>query len=197
MTNIFEQAKDVYSYESFLELTASLLNEGKTTGDNQSEEYMFYAKLNLQRMQRWNKTFTLREDVAYAVKHIQPQTWWLITEGWCGDGAQNLPALAKMEEASAGNIKLNIVLRDDNPNIIEQYLTNGTKSIPVLVAFDADGKQLFRWGPRPVAAQALLTAWKNEANQRPFEAFEKEMHTWYTKDTGNAVQDEMLALLQN
>lgn len=196
MTNIFDQAKKVYSYDSFLQLAEALLNEGKTTGDNQSEEYLFYAKLNLQRMQRWNKTFTLREDIAYAVKNIKPQIWWLITEGWCGDGAQNLPALAKMEEASAGNIKLNIVLRDENPKIIEQYLTNGTKSIPVLVAFDKEGNQLFRWGPRPVAAQALLTARKNEQPQRPFEEFEKEMHTWYTKDKGNAVQDEILALLQ-
>lgn len=197
MTTIFERAKEVYNYHQFLQLTETLLAEGKTTGNNQSEDYLFFAKLNLQRMQRWNKTFKLRADVLDKVRSVPTQTWWVITEGWCGDSAQNLPAMAVMEAASEGRITLKIVLRDEHPVIMEQYLTNGSKSIPILVSLDKQGNQLFKWGPRPEAAQALLMAWRQEAVPRPFEEFEKEMHTWYTRDKGNTLQDELLALLQN
>lgn len=197
MTTIFDTAKEVYTYQQFLQWTETLLAEGKTTGNNQSEDYLFFSKLNLQRMQRWNKTFKLRADVLDKVRSVPPQTWWLITEGWCGDSAQNLPAMAVMEAASEGRIHLKIVLRDENPAIMDQYLTNGSKSIPILVSLDNEGNQLFKWGPRPEAAQALLMAWRQEAVPRSFEAFEKEMHTWYTRDKGNTLQDELLALLQN
>jgi hypothetical protein len=193
MISVFETATKVYTYKEFVQLADDLLAEGKTTGTNQSEEYLFYAKLNLQRMHRWDKTFELRDDVREKVKTVSPQTWWVITEGWCGDSAQNLPAIAKIAEASGGNIKLWIVLRDENPQIMDQYLTKGSRSIPILAATDdASGKELFRWGPRPVPAQKLLMEWKNDPQPESFEAFEKKMHTWYTKDKGNTLLDELM-----
>lgn len=197
MNTIFDSALRYWDYEAFEHMLEALLAEGKTTGEKQTEEYLFYAKLNLQRMHRWDKTFSLREDVARAMQQQQPQQWWVITEGWCGDSAQNLPAIARMARASQGKIELRIVLRDENPSIMDQYLTGTSRSIPILAALDSAGKERFRWGPRPAAAQALLTAWKQSAAPVPFEEFEKEMHTWYTRDKGNAVQDEILGLLQN
>lgn len=195
--NIFEAAQQQYTYEQFEQLLDTLMAEGKTTGPNQSEEYLHYARLNLQRMHRWDKTFQLRPDVAESLADVPEQSWWVITEGWCGDSAQNLPAIAKMAAATQGKVQLRIVLRDEHPQIMDQYLTNGnSRSIPILVAFDKEQRQLFRWGPRPEAAQALLTAWKNNPAPVAFEEFEKEMHTWYTRDKGNAVQDELMLLLQ-
>ncbi|WP_118973718.1 thioredoxin family protein [Taibaiella koreensis] len=195
---IFDTAKQHYSYAEFVQLLETLMAEGKTTGPNQSDDYLFYARLNLQRMRRWDKTFELREDVLSAMSNVVTQDWWVITEGWCGDSAQNLPAIARMAEAAKGKITLRIVLRDENPQIMDQYLTNGTsRSIPILVAFDGNGNQLFRWGPRPVTAQALLTAWKSNPAPVSFEEFEKEMHTWYALNKGKAVQDELMQLLQN
>ncbi len=196
--NIFESAATTFSYNEFIQHAEKLLAEGKTTGTNQSEEYLFYAKLNLQRMHRWGKTFHIRQDLSEQLQHIQPQDWWVITEAWCGDSAQNLPVIAKIEEASSGRIRLRIALRDDNPGIMDQYLTNGTsRSIPVLVAFDKDGKEIFKWGPRPEAAQQLYTDWKNTTPTKSFEDFEKDMHTWYTQNKGNDLQDEILALLKD
>lgn len=198
MNSIFETAKRSFNYPEFTMLLENLMKEGKTTGNNQREEYLFYTRLNLQRMKRWDKTFSLRKDVLEKINTVQPQDWWVITEGWCGDSAQNLPAIEKMARASAGKINLHIILRDENPQIMDQYLTNGTsRSIPIIVAFDQQGNQLFRWGPRPADAQALLMAWKSNPTSSTFEQFEKEMHTWYAKDKGNAVQDEILQLLQN
>ncbi len=198
MNNIFETAGVYFSYEAFVQHAEQLLAEGKTTGQVQNEDLLFYTKLNLQRMHRWEKTFSLRPDIRDLLS-VQPvQDWWVITEAWCGDSAQNLPVLAKMAEASAGNIRLHIVLRDDNPGIMDQYLTNGvSRSIPILVAFSKEGIQKLKWGPRPQAAQILFNEWKNAATPLPFEDFEREMHTWYTRDKGNAVQDEIRALLIN
>jgi len=194
---IFDNATQHYSYTAFIDLLNGLMSEGKTTGSNHSDEYLHYAKMNLQRMRRWDKTFELRPDVQQVIRSLPPQHWWVITEGWCGDSAQNLPVLSKMAEASEGRISLRIVLRDENPGIMDQYLTNGTaRSIPILVAFDQQGNQLFKWGPRPAAAQALHTAWKANPTPVPFEDFELEMHTWYTHDKGNALQDEILQLVQ-
>jgi hypothetical protein len=196
--SIFDSAKNIYSYTAFSDLLSLLLIDGKTTGENHSIEYLHYAKMNIQRMHRWDKTFELRSDVIETIKTLPAQNWWVITEGWCGDSAQNLPAIHKMAEASNGKINLRIILRDENPSIMNQYLTNGTsRSIPILAAFDKQGNSLFRWGPRPAGAQALLTAWKSNPVPMSFDDFELEMHTWYTRDKGNAVQDEIMQSVQN
>ena len=198
MNTIFGTAKRSFTYKAFSQLVETLLAEGKTTGNKQSNEYLFYAKLNLQRMKRWDKTFQPRKDVLEIMPTVMHQDWWVITEGWCGDSAQNLPAIEKMAEASKGKVTLHIVLRDENPQIMDQYLTNGTsRSIPILAAFDKEGKFLFKWGPRPHGAQMLLTAWKNNPAASSFEEFEKELHTWYTQDKGNTLQNEFMRLLQN
>lgn len=196
--SVFSKATQSYTYDEFLDMLEQLLAEGKTTGPNQSEEYLHYAKLNMQRMRRWNKTYTISNALQDKIRKQQPQDWWVITEGWCGDSAQNLPAIAKMVAASAGKIKLRIVLRDENPEIMDQYLTNGkSRSIPILVAFDAEDRQLFKWGPRPEPAHAMLLDWKSKAEPEPFEEFEKAMHTWYTHDKGQTLEAEIAALLEN
>jgi hypothetical protein len=193
---IFDAASNIYTYASFSDLLSVLLLEGKTTGENHSPEYLHYAKMNIQRMHRWDKTFELRPEVTRKIQTLPAQNWWVITEGWCGDSAQNLPVLNKMAEASEGKINLRIILRDENPEIMNQYLTNGiSKSIPILAAFDLHGTPLFKWGPRPEGAQALLTAWRSNPVPMAFEDFEVEMHTWYARDKGNALQDEIMQLV--
>ncbi|PZF74187.1 thioredoxin family protein [Taibaiella soli] len=193
--NHFSKATQYYNYAEFLHLIETLMAEGKTTGNNQSEQYQFYTKLNFQRMQRWNKTFHLTESFAEQLKNQPQQTWWVITEGWCGDSAQNLPGIAKMAAASEGKIELRIVLRDEHPEIMDQYLTNGSRSIPKLVSLDLDGNEVFQWGPRPATAQELMMAWKKNPEGKDFETFEKELHTWYTQNKGIELQGEIAALM--
>lgn len=198
MNNPFDKANNSFTYSEFIDHLNQLMAEGKTTGLDQSEKYLHYAKLNLQRMKRWDKTFELNDELKLAIQKTAQQQWWVITEGWCGDSAQNLPAIQKMAEASNGQISLRIILRDDNLEIMDQYLTNGTsRSIPVLVAFDQNNQPLFRWGPRPAEAQALFTEWKNSEHPESFEDFELTMHTWYTQNKGAALQQEFMAILQN
>jgi len=76
---------------------------------------------------------------------------------------------------------------------MDQYLTNGKRAIPVLVAFDLDGNELFRWGPRPEAAAELFRECK-EAGQAK-ETILEELHRWYAKDRGCTIEEELKSLL--
>lgn len=172
-------------------------DEYKTYFEQQSEvesSLQDYMKLNLQRSNRIEKTYQVSSDICEAIGHIQePQLWMIITEPWCGDSAQCLPYLAKIAECN-DQITLRILLRDQNIDIMDQYLTNGKRGVPKLVAFSETGEEHFRWGPRPKPAQKLfddgIAAGKEKKDIYP------EMHKWYAKDKGQALEREILDLLQ-
>ncbi len=140
------------------------------------------------------KTFKVSDDLKEEIKKInEPQLWMVITENWCGDSAQNLPYLALIA-AENPNINFKIILRDSNPEIMDQFLTNGARSIPILAAFDNNGDELFRWGSRPKAAQQLFLQWKAEGIVSP-ELYEK-LHFWYARNKGEAIESEFLNILK-
>jgi hypothetical protein len=78
---------------------------------------------------------------------------------------------------------------------MDNHLTNGSRSIPRLIAHDVFGTELFTWGPRPVHAQSLLLSWKQRPQGRSWEDFEKELHTWYAKDKTLSIQKEFTDIL--
>ncbi len=161
--------------------------------DDEQKDLFEYKKLNLVRSDRIDKNYKVSEELAVEIKNIkEKQLWMVITEDWCGDSAQNLPYLARMAEISP-NIDFRIILRDSNPEIIDLYLTNGTRSIPKLVAFDMGGNELFNWGPRPKAAHDLIHQWKSEGIVKP-ELYEK-LHLWYGRNRGKDIEAEMTEIL--
>lgn len=158
--------------------------------DRQSLEY---KKLNFQRTQRIEKSYEVSGELKSEIENIQEkQIWMVITESWCGDSAQNLPYIAKMALLNPG-IDFRIIHRDENPDIMDLYLTNGTRSIPKLIVFDLEGNELFTWGPRPKTAQELIIQWKNEGIVKP-ELYEK-LHLWYGRNKGKDIEAEFQELL--
>ena len=169
--------------------------ERRTTGPKQSEELNEYTKLNLHRMQRLNKTVVLSERLKIAVKQIQaPQRWYVLTEAWCGDAAQNIPILAAMAKLNP-LIDLQLLLRDENPDLMDMYLTKGGRSIPKLIAVDSEYNEIFTWGPRPEGAQHLLKIYK-ENPVKPYKEFSEDIQRWYVKDKTQSIQKELLTLLE-
>src|SRR5690554_6935139 len=155
--------------------------------------YLDYFKLNRSRQRRWLKTAEINADLAQIIKSIdKKQTWYLITEPWCGDAAHNVPFIYKMTELNP-NIELKIVWRDTAPYMIEDYLTNGGKSIPKLVIRDENEKDLHVWGPRPAECQTLYEQLK--AENADFEKQKIELQNWYNKDKGQSVQKEFVEML--
>ena len=73
----------------------------------------------------------------------------VITEDWCGDALTNFPVLARMAEG-ASNVEVRVFLRDQNPDLMDQYLNRGMfRSIPVFVFFDENMKEVARFIERP------------------------------------------------
>jgi hypothetical protein len=195
--NGFDTIIRYYTYSEFVKLTESLLSEGKTTGPDQSEAMIGYTRLNLHRMHRWEKTYTVPGEIKKVMEQVQPQTWWIITEAWCGDSSQLLTQLYRLAETSNGKIDLRIILRDEHNDIMDRYLTNGSRSIPKLVALDQYETELFSWGPRPAPVQKLVTDWKANHAGRSYDDIKKEVHFWYSKDNGKTLEQEITALLQH
>ena len=182
-----------YSYEEYREKVNDLFANGKTTGDNHSESMMDYTKMNIQRMNRWDKKVELSEDMKDALSRLNCSfDWILISEAWCGDAAQNLPILGAIAKHSE-KINLQVILRDENTEIMNDYLTNGGMSIPKLIIFDKEtGKEVTTWGPRPGVLQQMVMDNKHSDNPIPFSEFSIDIQKWYNKDKGQTLQKEVM-----
>jgi hypothetical protein len=187
-----------FSYSEFVELTERLVQENRTTGANQSEEYLAYTRICLQRMIRWNKTSKVSEALEQLLLQVnQPQVWVVITEAWCGDGAQSIPHLAKLADLNP-LITIKIVLRDEHPDLMDAYLTKGNRSIPKLVAMTADLQQeLFTWGPKPKYLLDLHAAFKQNSEGRSYSDFLEEVHLWYAKNKQKDLESEIYPLISS
>ncbi|MHB8336429.1 MAG: thioredoxin family protein [Ignavibacteriaceae bacterium] len=181
------------TYREYMQsIIDEISNTNPETLNDDQKEIFEYKKLNLQRSGRVDKTYVVSENLKNTIKNIKEKQFWMVlTEGWCGDSAQNLPHIAKIAEVNP-NIELRILLRDSNLDIIDLYLTNGTRSIPKLAAFDEEGNELFIWGPRPKQAQELLIKLKSEGIVKP-ELYEK-LHLWYGRNRGKEIEEEFLEI---
>lgn len=115
-----------------------------------------YLNYNWDRQALVHDEYNPSDALTNAVTSIDdPQLWMVLTEPWCGDSAFLLPVLA---EAAGLNddVTFRILLRDDNLDIMDEYLTGGSRGIPKLVAFSEDGTERFTWGPRPDGARTLF-----------------------------------------
>lgn len=92
-------------------------------------------------------------------------------------------------------ITYDLQLRDSEPFLIEDYLTNGGKAIPKLISRDENGNDLFVWGPRPAGAQELMNRLKEENAE--FETIKIELQNWYNHDKGKQIQSELKELLMS
>ena len=158
-------------------------------------DYLDYTKLNFSRMNRWFKKGELAIDLLQTVAAIDaPQQWIVITEPWCGDAAHNVPFI-EMVAATTPLITVSYVLRDTPPFLIEEYLTNGTKSIPKLIIRDGQGKDLVTWGPRPANCQLMYAALLKK--QADFDTVKVEIQNWYNGNKGVELQQELRELILN
>lgn len=156
-------------------------------------EWPGITRLNLQRTLRLERTWQPTPQLAARLMRIsEPQTWLVISEPWCGDSAQCLPCLGVASGLSP-LVRLRILRRDAHPEIMDRYLTRGTRSIPILVSLADDGRELFRWGPRPAAAQAVVEAAKAEGLDK--HSVHERLHLFYGRDRGRALDGELVAVL--
>ncbi|ESU29744.1 hypothetical protein FLJC2902T_02190 [Flavobacterium limnosediminis JC2902] len=194
-TIIANSLKNSYNYAEYRTKVTELLAEGKSSGNEQSEDLLHYSQLNEVRMNRLDKTLVVPEEVKILFGQLKTKYIWLVlAEGWCGDAAQLLPIMHKMDEVAA-NIDLRIVFRDENESLMQEFLTNGARAVPKLIILNADNHEvLAAWGPRPEGATRLIKEFKAKFGVVN-EVAKTELQKWYLHDKGLSTMDEITKIM--
>lgn len=141
----------------------------------------------------WERTTVPPETVARAA--AVPGTWRLLVlaADWCIDATDVVPTLARLAEATPG-WELRVLDRDAHLPLMDEHLTNGrSRSIPVALLLDGDGRERGWWGPRPAPLQAWVTTDGQAVESR--ERY-REIRKWHLRDRGATVLDEVLKLAE-
>ena len=183
------------TYNDYRDLVSQLVEENSTTGNEKTEALANYTMLNDRRMKRWDKTVKVSDEMKAKIENFDKKTTWLvITESWCGDAAHIMPVINKVAELNA-NIDYKVVLRDKNDQLMNQFLTNGGKSIPKLIVIDNEANNVVNtFGPRPTLATEMVNAYKTEHGQLTPE-FKEDLQHWYNKDKGQSTIKDLVNLL--
>ena len=183
------------SYSTYRTHIKEFIKKGLSTGIEQSDAIFNCSTLNDKRMDRLDKTLSLSENTLTSLNELNNDiTLLVISEGWCGDAAQILPVIHKIAEASS-KITLKIIFRDENPELMNLYLTNGGKAIPKVLIINEENNVLNSWGPRPSTATKMVLDYK-EKNGVIDDEFKKDLQMWYNKDKGNNTQQDLINLIK-
>lgn len=177
---------------AYQQIFQDIINDPNPVSPYDNPDYLNYTKLNWARQHRWLKSGILNETLAGIIERTtEPQFWTIITEPWCGDASHNIPFIHRLSELNP-LINVEYQLRDAEPFLINQYLTNGSKSIPKLIIADQDNNELAVWGPRPAGCQALYDQLLK--NHVEMEQKKIALQQWYNADKGISLQIELIAL---
>ncbi len=195
-TLITNSLNNSMSYSSFKKLVYDLLQQGKSTGKNQSDALLNYSLLSDKRMKRLDKTIKLTDETITSVKKYKNNiTMLVLMESWCGDGAQTLPVMNKIATLNP-KISFKVLLRDENEDLMNQFLTNGGQSIPKLLFIDDKTKQVLKtWGPRPSVATKMVNEYKEKHGKLDAD-FKKDLQIWYNKDKGVSTQTDLVKIFE-
>lgn len=196
MNSIIKSAlNNSISYSQYRELMDKLVEENGTTGPEQTESLINYTQLNHRRMKRWDKTVKISDTVKKRLDHFnESATWLVITESWCGDAAHVMPVMHKIAELNP-NINFRVVFRDEHEELMDMFLTNGTRSIPKLIMIDDKTEEVFgTYGPRPSEATKMVNEQKEKYGKLSTK-FKEDLQRWYNKDKGENIIEDLTQLL--
>jgi hypothetical protein len=183
-------------YEQYRAFITDRLENNQSTGTTHTESIVDYTILNDKRMKRLDKTVKLTPETLATLQNLKtPLIWLVLTEAWCGDAAQSVPIMAKMA-AETPNIDLRLILRDENLEVMDEFLTNGGRSIPKLIVLNKETLDVLgSWGPRPIQAQELFWNAKNSPDF-DYPEVQKALQLWYAKDKTLSTQKELIELVK-
>lgn len=154
-----------------------------------------YVERNVTLMSEYDQRYKLGGPLTDAIKQAPATTWLVLTEGWCGDAAFNVPMFAVIEKLFPQKVKLKILLRDSNLDLMDAHLTDGGRSIPKLIVLNNELQELGTWGPRPDALQVLMKEWKSAS--LGLKEIIPMVHSWYNDDSTTSLQEELEALVKS
>lgn len=181
------------SFDEYFRNTEKVIQKDEADLTEEEAKMLEYYKLGVQRMNRMKKVYKPNEEQLQrlADKNFKGK-FLIISEGWCGDAGQTVPAVSLFFE---GKNEVRIAYRDPNPDLIDQFLTNGTRSIPIVVILDENNSVIAHWGPRPAYGTELLNKYKANPEAYPKEQFYNDLQVYYAKNRGVDVINEILDLI--
>ncbi len=192
---IKESINGSISYRDYRELVKQLADEHSNTGIEKTEALANYTKLNDRRMRRWDKTIKISKETQQKISEFnQKMTLLIITESWCGDAAHVIPARNKMAELNP-NIDVKLVLRDENLELMDMFLTKGGRAIPKVIMIDDEtGAVLSTYGPRPSEASSYVNRFVAKNGSLTPE-FKEDLQHWYNGDKGQNIINDVIEIL--
>ena len=151
----------------------------------------FVASCKAQHCGLWQGVYNLARVPEWARVAVPPGTvrkLLVIAEDWCGDASNTVPIVAKFVHSVAG-FELRVILRDQHPEVMDRYLTSGSRSIPIVIALDESFREIGHWGPRPTELQAWVMA--NRGTMPKTELY-PQVRKWYARDRGETTLREVL-----
>ena len=177
------------SFEDYMKVA-----QDRVQNPDEQDEHNDYYQLGLQRMERTLKTYKNQEDQLEKFKSKNFNGRFLmISEPWCGDASATVPAVSKFAEHAG--VETRIFLRDSDISLIDQFLTNGTQSIPKILVLDENYDVKSVWGPRPEFGNELLEKFKADPEAYPREEFYNDLQVYYAKNRGRDAINELIELL--
>ena len=185
-----------FTYPEYFQQMKAFVKNGSSSSLSDQEAYNEYTKLGFARMKRWQKLGKLSPDLIEFLKSQNGGIQMLaITESWCGDSGQNLPFFDKMTEHGCG---LHLVYREEEPELMNAHLVNGSKSIPVVIFLDAEYQVLGQWGPRPQFIQEKVLEFKSkEHSEEEKMEHNHKIQGLYNDDAGQTLCSEVLNILKS
>jgi hypothetical protein len=122
-----------------------------------------------------------------------PLSMLVLVEDWCGDAIHTIPFVMRLVEANPA-LELRVIKRDEHEALMATHMSDAARSIPVLIAYDRDGRERGWWGPRPTPLQQWV---KSEGMGLDSDARYKQIRTWYARDRAETLLREVLTLLQH
>jgi hypothetical protein len=157
------------------------------------DEYVTLLEENLALHQQHYRKFEISEEYANEIRRFKPLNIIVLTEPWCGDSLAILPVVRKIAETN-GKWTLKVLRRDENPELMTQFLTRGSRSVPIFLFLSDDYSLVFPWGPRPRAAQEIFEEYREQFKQGKIEKSEiiKKIRNFYAGNRGKAILRELL-----
>jgi hypothetical protein len=134
-------------------------------------DFLAGAKVNRDKFEHnYHNPVLTQEDLSFFREASRrpdgPRKLLAIAEAWCGDVYRELPTAVRIAEAAG--MDLRIFLRDENPDIMDEFLSNEGKSraIPVFVFYTSGTQYITHFTERSASAHAGLEIAKEQAKAK-------------------------------
>lgn len=124
------------------------------------QQYLERIKRNREKFEyNYEETILSYGDVeafrSLATKADGPAKVLALAEDWCPDVFRGLPVMVRIAEAAA--LELRIFPRDENLDIVNEFLNRGEyRSIPTFVFYTRDHRYIAHWIERPAKANSEM-----------------------------------------